>query len=224
VCAHDPAALPHGNLCAEASDLPLPTLEPRALAPGQIRTLKNVLDRLPHIHQHKGRPQSGAGELHGHARPLRDRAHLPGNGLRREELVNLDLDQIVPNTSEVLRAAKKAKVSGVRGKGRTTRTVFLGADGPTVSTTWNTSAQPTPTRPRPRSSVWAAGSSNGGLSRVRGRPMQERPDVDVVADAMFNGPGVDFGLSAVGEPADGETSQADRPPGESARRSAGRLV
>jgi site-specific recombinase XerD len=70
--------------------------------------------------------------LHGHARPLRDRAivhALLGTGLRREELVNLDLDQIVPNTPEALRAAKKAKISGVRGKGGTSRTVFLGADG-----------------------------------------------------------------------------------------------
>ncbi|SEH03632.1 hypothetical protein SAMN05444920_14046 [Nonomuraea solani] len=134
VCTHDPAALPHGNPCAKVGDLPLPPLEPRALNPGQVRTLKNVLDRLPRFHQHKGRRRSGAGELHGHARPLRDRAivhTLLGTGLRREDLVNLDLDQIVPNTPEALRAAKKAKISGVRGKGRTSRTVFLGADGRT---------------------------------------------------------------------------------------------
>jgi hypothetical protein len=55
VCTHDPAALPHGNPCAKVGDLPLPPLEPRALAPGQVRTLKNVLDRLPRFHQHKGR-------------------------------------------------------------------------------------------------------------------------------------------------------------------------
>jgi hypothetical protein len=36
VCAHDPAALPHGNPCARVSDLPLPPLEPRALAPEQV--------------------------------------------------------------------------------------------------------------------------------------------------------------------------------------------
>jgi len=47
VCTHDPAALPHGNPCAKVGDLPLPPLEPRALTPGQVRTLKNVLDRLP---------------------------------------------------------------------------------------------------------------------------------------------------------------------------------
>lgn len=53
---------------------------------------------------------------------------LLGTGLRREELVNLDLDQVTPNTPQELRAAKKAKINGVRGKGRTSRTVFLGAD------------------------------------------------------------------------------------------------
>ena len=57
---------------------------------------------------------------------------LLGAGLRREELVNLDLDQVTPNTPEALRAAKKAKISGMRGKGRTSRTVFLGADGHTA--------------------------------------------------------------------------------------------
>ena len=40
-------------------DLPLPPLEPRALTPGQVRTLKNLLDRLPRFHQHKGRRWSG---------------------------------------------------------------------------------------------------------------------------------------------------------------------
>ena len=135
MCTHDPAALPHGNPCAKVGDLPLPPLEPRALTPGNVRTLKNVLDRLPRFHQHKGRRRSEAGELHGHARPLRDRAivhTLLGTSLRREELVNLDLDQVTPNTPAALRAAKDAKISGVRGKGGTSRTVFLGADGRTA--------------------------------------------------------------------------------------------
>jgi chromosome partitioning protein len=102
----------YDNPCAKVSDLPLPPLEPRALAPGQVRTLKNLLDRLPRFHQHKGRRRGGAGELHGHARPLRDRAivhTLLGTGLRREELVNLDLDQVTPSTPEALRAAKKGE-------------------------------------------------------------------------------------------------------------------
>jgi site-specific recombinase XerD len=132
VCTHDPAALPQGNPCVKVGDLPLPPLEPRALTPGQIRTLKNLLDRLPRFHQHKGRRRSAAGELHGHARPLRDRAivhTLLGTGLRREESANLDLAQVTSNTPAALRASRKAKISGVRGKGGTSRTVFLGADG-----------------------------------------------------------------------------------------------
>jgi hypothetical protein len=41
---------------------------------------------------------------------------LLGTGLRCEELVNLNLDQITPNTPEALRATKKAKISGGRGQ------------------------------------------------------------------------------------------------------------
>ena len=135
VCAHEPAALPHGNPCAKVGDLPLPALEPRALTTGQVRTLKNLLDRLPRFHQHKGRRRAPAGDLHSHARPLRDRAivHvLLSTGLRREELVTVDLDQLTPRTPDGLRAAKKAKVSDARGKGRTSRHVFLSADARTA--------------------------------------------------------------------------------------------
>ena len=35
----------------------------------------------------------------------------------RLTLLDLDLDQVTPNTLQALRAAKKAKISGVRGKG-----------------------------------------------------------------------------------------------------------
>lgn len=135
VLAHEPAALPHGNPCAKVGDLPLPPLEPRALTPEQVRTLKNLLDRLERFHQHRGRRRVPAGELHGHARPCRDRSIvylLLATGLRREELVTLDLDQLTPNTPDALRAAKKAKLTGVRGKGRTQRNVFLSADARTA--------------------------------------------------------------------------------------------
>jgi len=69
--------------------------------------------------------------VHRHARPLRDRAimHvLLGTGLRRAELVGLDLAQLEPNTPDGLRRGKRARLGGVRGKGRTSRTVFLGLD------------------------------------------------------------------------------------------------
>ena len=49
-------------------------------------------------------------------------------GLRREELVNLDLDQVEPQDPGALRAARRARVRGVRGKGGTERTVFLSRD------------------------------------------------------------------------------------------------
>ena len=131
VVARDPAALPHGNPCAKVADLPLPPLEPRALSPAQVRSLKNVLDRLERFHQHKGRRRRGESAMHGHSRPLRDRAIvylLLSTGLRREELVTLDLDQIRPNIPTTLRTAKKTKITGVKGKGRTSRHVFVSAD------------------------------------------------------------------------------------------------
>jgi integrase len=42
--------------------------------------------------------------------------------------VGLDLDQLEPADSDRLRQAKRARLTGVRGKGRTSRTVFLGRD------------------------------------------------------------------------------------------------
>jgi integrase len=135
VVAHTPAALPHGNPCAKVSDLPLPPLEPRALTAAQVRSLKNLLDRLERFHQHKGRRRRADGAIHAHGRPLRDRAIvsvLLSTGLRREELVRLDLDQLTPATSEGLRAAKQARLTRVRGKGRTSRDVFLSADARTA--------------------------------------------------------------------------------------------
>jgi integrase len=131
VIARDPAALPHGNPCAKVADLPLPPLELRALSPAQVRSLKNVLDRLERFHQHRGRRRRGESGMHDHSRPLRDRAIvylLLSTGLRREELVTLDLDQILPNTPTALRAAKKTKINGVKSKGRTSRHVFVSAD------------------------------------------------------------------------------------------------
>jgi site-specific recombinase XerD len=135
VAAHTAAAVPHGNPCAKVSDLPLPPLEPRTLTVEQVRSLKNVLDRLARFHQHKGRRRRGQGGLHRHARPQRDRAivyTLLSTGLRRQELVDLDLDQLTPHTPDKLRTAKRARITGLRGKGGTTRNVFLSADARTA--------------------------------------------------------------------------------------------
>jgi site-specific recombinase XerD len=130
---HAPAQLlPHGDPTTRVALLRLPAPEPRALTAAQVRILKNVLDRLDGFHQRTGRRHRGAQPgLHRHARPLRDRAivHLLlGTGLRRSELVALDLGQLEPNTPEALRRAKRARLTGVRGKGRTSRTAFLGLD------------------------------------------------------------------------------------------------
>src|SRR6266545_6168031 len=132
--AHAPAGLlPHGDPTSRVELLRLPAPEPRALSAAQVRTVKNVLDRLEGFHHLRGRRHRGDTDLavHAHARPLRDRAivHLLlGTGLRRAELVGLDLDQLEPNTPAALRRAKRARLLGVRGKGRTSRTVFLGKD------------------------------------------------------------------------------------------------
>lgn len=141
ITAHAPTGLlPHGNPTKGVDLLPLPAPEPRALNEAQVRTVKNVLDRLDTFHRLKGRRHQGGDTrpaTHRHARPLRDKAitHvLFGAGLRRAELVGLDLAQLQPADSMELRRAKKARLTGVRGKGRTQRTVFLGRDARTALT------------------------------------------------------------------------------------------
>ncbi len=49
-------------------------------------------------------------------------------GLRREELTQLELDQLVPNEPQELRTARRAQIRRVRGKGKTERSVFLSVD------------------------------------------------------------------------------------------------
>jgi len=135
VLARAPDALPGGDPTSGVRTLALAPLEPRALLPAQVRSLKSVVDRLERFHAHKGRRSTPGGERHGHSRPLRDRAivHvLLSTGLRREELVMLDLTQVSPSDPGRLREAKRARLVGVAGKGGTTRTVFLSADARTA--------------------------------------------------------------------------------------------
>ncbi|MDQ2875359.1 MAG: hypothetical protein M3Y33_11425, partial [Actinomycetota bacterium] len=83
------------------------------------------MDRLERFHQLKGRQADDHQAGRAHGRPLRDRAMiylLLSTGLRREELVNLDLAQLAPATPAGLRTAKRARLTGVCGKGNTTRT------------------------------------------------------------------------------------------------------
>jgi integrase len=125
---------PAGDPAKGVGELALPPLEPRALSATQVRSLKNLCDRLPRLHQLRGRrwhEEEEAPPVRAHTRPWRDRAIvfvLLSTGLRREELVRLDLEQLEPCTPAGLRAARKARITRVQGKGRTERTVFLSAD------------------------------------------------------------------------------------------------
>ena len=53
---------------------------------------------------------------------------LLSTGLRREELVRLNLSQLSPNGAEELRQARRGQINGVIGKGKTQRDVFLSLD------------------------------------------------------------------------------------------------
>jgi integrase len=115
-------------------ELSLPPLEPRALTKEQVQSLKNLCDRLLPFYRAKGRKWLLSDEeapLRTKARPWRDRAIvfvLLSTGLRREELVNLNLSQLSPNGVEELRQARRAQINGVVGKGKTQRDVFLSLD------------------------------------------------------------------------------------------------
>ncbi len=130
VHSHAQELFPAGDPTKGVGELGLPPLEPRALDEDQIRSLKNLCDRLDHFHFLKGRRQTGH-QVQAHARPWRDRAIvylLLSTGLRREEVIRLDLDQVEPQTPEALRTARKAKITRVKGKGKTERTVFVSVD------------------------------------------------------------------------------------------------
>lgn len=124
---------PAGDPVKGIKELRLPPLEPRALSEIQVRSLKNICDRLERFHEKKGREWKERGERAGHSRgrPVRDRAIvyvLLSTGLRREELVEVDLAQLEPNTPKELRAARRVRIRGVKGKGGTERNVFLSKD------------------------------------------------------------------------------------------------
>jgi integrase len=134
VAAQAPGVFVAGDPARGLSGLALPPLEPRALSDAQVRSLKNLCDRLERFSQMKGRRRPGGNSsvpVHAHARPSRDRAIvfvLLSTGLRRQELVSVDLDQLEPTDHQQLRAARRARLISVRGKGGTQRTVFLSTD------------------------------------------------------------------------------------------------
>src|SRR5689334_12207281 len=101
VSAHAPRLFPFGDPAKGVGELGLPPLEPRALSDAQVRLLKSLCDRLPRLAQKRGRHWTGTdAAVHARRRPWRDRALvfvLLSTGLRREELVHLDLAQVAPH-------------------------------------------------------------------------------------------------------------------------------
>ena len=134
VTSHAPQLFPVGDPATRVRELGLPPLEPRALMPVQVRSLKNLCERLERFHRKKGQRWQRVDALapvKARSRPRRDRALvyvLLSTGLRRDEVVNLDLDQLEPNTVDELRGARRGRISRVQGKGGTERTVFLSKD------------------------------------------------------------------------------------------------
>ncbi|MBA3469559.1 MAG: tyrosine-type recombinase/integrase [Herpetosiphonaceae bacterium] len=125
VHARQPELFPMGDPTKGIRELALPPLEPRTLDATQVRSLKNLCDRLPRYHQRHN------GVLRATARPIRDRAIIfvfLSTGLRREELVNLNLNHLEPAEPLLLRSARRARMVRVKGKGQTERSVFLSAD------------------------------------------------------------------------------------------------
>ena len=151
--AQAPQLFPTGNPCRNVKELPLPAMTPQTLSDEQIILMKSLWDRLPNLHEKKGqryqtkrRRTNGPIQPHGHARPYRDRAILYvllATGLRREEVVNLDLNQLVLGTGSSKRAtvpvispqlheAHAAQLVQVKGKGRTMRNLFVSAEARTA--------------------------------------------------------------------------------------------
>ncbi len=132
VHAQCPDIFPAGDPSKGIGELALPPLEPRALTDDQVRSLKNLCDRLHRFQQLRGRYLRDEEIRPGkRSRSMRDRALvflLLSTGLRREEVTKLDLSQVEPGDPEALRKARHARIVRVAGKGKTERTVFLSAD------------------------------------------------------------------------------------------------
>ncbi len=98
----------------------------------QILSLKNLYNQLERYYRkHDVWRSAGKYLLRKYARPNRDRAIMDvllSTNLRREELVQLDLNQVVTNTPAKLRSAERTTVILIRGKGRTEGTEYLSRD------------------------------------------------------------------------------------------------
>ena len=72
VAAQAPTVFPVGDPAKGVRELGLPPLEPRALTPAQVRSLKNLCDRLERFHRLKGQRWAGsaaAAPVRAHGRP-----------------------------------------------------------------------------------------------------------------------------------------------------------
>jgi len=160
-----PDLFPAGDPAKGIKELRLPPLEPRALSEVQVRSLKNVCDRLERFHELKGRDwgkRDGKTPAHGRSRSARDRAIvfvLLSTGLRREELVTLDLGQVEPNEPKKLRAARRVRVRGVKGKGGTERNVFLSKDAREALAEYLETERPKDARPESEALFLSAGGT-----------------------------------------------------------------
>ena len=137
VHAQSPQTFAMGDPTKGIGELPLPALEPRALTDKQIDTLEKPVRSFGYILSHE-RPQLDQRACSRRATTVTskgtaqtrqsDRISAAVNGLRREELVQLNLDQLIPPTAEQLRQGRRGKLERVQGKGKTERQVFLSAD------------------------------------------------------------------------------------------------
>ena len=109
----------------------------RALGDRQVASLKNACDRLEwHYAKHDRRRskqdlKNNVLVIRKRSRPKRDRAIVfvfLSTGLRREELREVNINQLEPRDPDKLRTAKIARLRRVRGKGETEREVFLSYD------------------------------------------------------------------------------------------------
>ena len=125
VAAQAPTVFPVGDPAKGIRELGLPPLEPRALTPAQVRSLKNLCDRLERFHRLKGQRWANgaaAAPVRAHGRPWRDRAivyvflstGLAAGGAAQPRTWTSSCR----NTVAGLRQARQGRLTGVQGQGR----------------------------------------------------------------------------------------------------------
>jgi integrase/recombinase XerC len=128
-----PHLLPMGDPAKGIREIDSLPLVARSLTDRQVDSLKNLCDRLERFYAKRDRKRfkGNVVELRKTSRPNRDRAMvyiLLSTGLRREELTEIDLEQVVPKEPNKLSVTKICKIRRVKGKGGTEREVFLSKD------------------------------------------------------------------------------------------------